>query len=611
MKEFSKKTDCILLALSIFFLIFGSIVILFSNNFVYILKDFIQNVVFHEEFDIEPWFDTLLSIFMYPMFCVLFVDAVLFVKFRKQTKIIILTTLFIITGIFITFVTATRSMDFMDYDMSSEILLAKECWLQKSFIPRSWYYSTEIRLLNTQLISAPIFAFTNNWVVVKSITVIIISLLYSLSLWFLLSELEIKELWIKMLSCLLIFSPWSMQLWQFVLYGSYYMPHISISFVFIGLFFGIFNNNYSAKKHRTYKILYWLLAFYSGLSSIRYIIYFVFPLAFIINFIAISNLSRNKIHFEFRKYFIDDRKVFYSTLALFVSGFGYICNSFVLAKFYSFSNFNMTALKTIGSVKFVDFYAGILDLFGYKNEVSVLTPSGLSDLLLYVALIFFVICLVHLLRKKEFQGNQKLFLMLTVVILVFDSFVYIKTEFIIRYFLLLVPYIIPCFAIIISNSDVPNVKKWILGTSLSVTLLTNSFYTFETTLNYSNTTEKKAVTKFLLDNNYTFGYGTFYNANVFTYLSNGKIEVGNLYKKDIDNQMFLIDEYKYDTWLTPKRYYSQPDSLKNVFLILDAQEYKNNINHNSIKNGKCIYDDGYYYVFLYDTLKDFKESFDK
>lgn len=610
MKTFTKKTDITLLILSLFFLFFGSVIILFSNSFILILKDFLENVVFHEAFELEKWYDTLLSIFAFPIFCVLLVDAVLFPKFSNKTKIIIISFVFALIAIFTVYFSAAKSMSLMDSDMASEILLAKECWLEKSLFPIGWHYSTEIRLINTQLISAPIFIFTNNWIIVKTLTVIIVCALYSLSLLFLLNQLEIKQTWIKLLCCLLVFSPWSFLVWKYVLYGSYYIPHIAISFIYIGLFISLIRNQNTPKKQKIYSYLFWFFAFYSGLSSIRYIIYFVFPVAAVMNYYAITNLSKNHLEFNFKKYFIEDKNIFYSTFGLVLSGFGYLFNTFILAHFYSFSNFNTTAFRTIGDVKLVDFYAGLMDLLGYKNEVSVLTPCGLSDLLLYVALVFFFICLfISINKKSKLDYYKKLFLIISVVMFAFDSFVYIKTEYIIRYFLLLIPYIIPCFAIFISNDEISILKKYILGVSLSVCLLTNSFYTFETVINTSYTKDKTKVTQFLKDNNLNFGYATFWNANVFTYLSNGQIELANLYRKDINDNNYLQDEYDYDNWLTPKRYYKKDDSTKNVFLLIDSHEYELNYERNVIKNGKLIYEDDYYKVYLYDTLGQFKESF--
>ena len=49
-------------------------------------------------------------------------------------------------------------------DMSSEMVLAKQLAEEgKWMLSDNWYYSTELRVVNTQLISAFIFRFTDNW----------------------------------------------------------------------------------------------------------------------------------------------------------------------------------------------------------------------------------------------------------------------------------------------------------------------------------------------------------------------------------------------------------------------------------------------------------------
>ena len=51
---------------------------------------------------------------------------------------------------------------FLNSDDASELILAKLLSEEKRIMSRNWYYSTEIRFLNTNLVYAPLFWITDN-----------------------------------------------------------------------------------------------------------------------------------------------------------------------------------------------------------------------------------------------------------------------------------------------------------------------------------------------------------------------------------------------------------------------------------------------------------------
>ena len=93
MNTFSKKTDKILLVLSIVGLAIGTGLVLFSGNLLYGIQEILENYVFHREFKIEKWADTILSLIAFPIFFVVLFDSIFFVKFSNKTKIILCSVL--------------------------------------------------------------------------------------------------------------------------------------------------------------------------------------------------------------------------------------------------------------------------------------------------------------------------------------------------------------------------------------------------------------------------------------------------------------------------------------------------------------------------------------
>lgn len=164
---FSTKLALILSIISIIILVLGTVLVLFSGKFIDTAYDFFAHHVFHREFKLEKWLPTIEALFSFPIFAVVFVNAVLFPKYSLRTKIVLLSSILVAVGFSIVYSTAVATNANINSDLAAEFILAKECVLEHSFLPTGWYYGTEIRMLNTELISAPIFLFANNWLLNK------------------------------------------------------------------------------------------------------------------------------------------------------------------------------------------------------------------------------------------------------------------------------------------------------------------------------------------------------------------------------------------------------------------------------------------------------------
>lgn len=611
MNTFTKKNNYILLILSIILLAVSATLILFSNVFSDFIYHFLQEIIFKREFDFSKWADTINSLIAFPIFIVVFIDALLFVKFDNKTKTILLSSyagVIVILMLYTAFVSGFHSMD---SDMASELLLAKECYLHKTFLPRSWNYSTEIRMLNTQIFTAPLFTFTKNMNSIKAISALIISFLLPLSLWFLLKELKIKTTWIKLFTLLLIFTPWSNSMWKYVQYGSYYVPHIAIAFCFIGLFIAITYNKSELSKIK-YKILLYvflILSFISGLSGIRYILYFELPLTITILGLKTAELFKHNKPFTFYTFFINDKETHFSIASLLLSGFGYVCNTLVLSHFYSFSDFNTTAFTHIGDVTFTDVHNAILEILGYKNNVSVFTPSGVNNVLLYVGIAFFLLAFIKYLKMNE-NPAKKTFIIFTAVLFVFNTFIFINTEYISRYFILLLAFVFPCIAIFLESELISVINKYFIALCFGIVVLSNSFIVFEDSLCSHGNSEREKITEFLSNSDYDCGYATFWQANVFNFLTNDKVHIANLYRYEENGIEKITSNFKCDKWLTPNSYYTDNfGNNKKVFLLVTTAEYNATPDATIFKNGNLVFNDEYYYLFDYKNNDVFKQSF--
>ena len=114
----------------------------------------------------------------------------------------------------------------LDADMASEQLLANLLAQEGSVMSTNWYYSTELRVLNTQLVMAPLFRLFTSWHTVRVVGSVVLILLY-LAAWFWFGR-SAKLKYCSLLGAGLLVLPYGALYRQYVLEGLYYIPHIAI-----------------------------------------------------------------------------------------------------------------------------------------------------------------------------------------------------------------------------------------------------------------------------------------------------------------------------------------------------------------------------------------------
>lgn len=607
MNHFSKKASIILISLSALFLFIGTIIVAFSGQFIDLAYTILSQKIFHREFDIIKWMPTIESLFVFPIFCVVFVDCVIFPKFENKYKILLLIITFFLLGFSIIYSSAFASKFHVDSDLASEFILAKECNLEKSLLPTGYYYGTELRTLNTEIFSAPIFWFTTNWTVNKTLTTLFCCIILFIVTYKLLDTMEIKEKWIKLFISFIIFCPFSWQAMYIGTWGNYYLPHVTLCFTYLILFIYL-----CYKETKNKKVLFWIFnvfAFICGLSTIRYVLNFVVPVTATAIFIESKKKDNPKIT-DFKNFWIKNNTVFVSVTSFISCGIGYVFSSTLIQHFYTLSHFNKIQFCNLGETTILDLVRTILDTFGYQQGVSVMTPAGFVNLLIVTGLVLSIISVIPLLKDSELPSIQQFVLLFVIISFFFNTFIYYTVEFYSRYYysILVLEFLI--LAIQLSNKNLSKIKKYFIGCAFGIALITSSYLTILHFINNNENKEREASINYLLDNNYSFGYALFENANVISFITDGKIEVGNLQKTEPSPKDFIpTNKYEYDKWLTPKRFYENNNNRGHIFLLLSTNEYNHAKDYNIVKNGKKVFQDDYFIIFDYNSHEEFIKSF--
>lgn len=607
MNFFSKKTSIILVSLSAFFFAIGTVIVIFSHQFIDLAYTILSQKIFHREFNLEKWLPTIESLFVFPIFAVTAVNAAIFPKYEKKYKITLLVVCFTLIGFSILYASCVASDYHVNSDLAAEFILAGECNLEKSLLPTGYYYATELRTLNTEIFSAPIFWFTANWTVNKTLTTFFCCALLFVVTWFLLKFIDIKETWVKLFVSFMIFSPFSWQAMYIGTWGNYYLPHITICFAYLILFIKLC---YNTPKHKKLLFLiFQITAFICGLSTIRYVLNFVIPVTSAAILLETNKKETAKIT-EFKKFWIDNFTVFVASTSLFSCGIGYVFSSTVIQHFYTLSHFNKIQFCTLGETSLLDLLRAILDTFGYQEGVSVMTPAGFINLLVIVGLVISIVNIKPLLKNENLSFIQRFILLFVIISFFFNTFIYYTVEFYNRYYYSILVLFFLIFAIEISNPCFNKIAKWIMGCCIGIAFISSCYMTILHFINNNENSNREGSINYLLENDYSFGYALFENANVITFLTDGQIEVGNLQKTEPSPGDFIpTEKYDYDKWLTLRRYYENNNDCGNIFLLLSTNEYNHAKDYAVIRNGKEVYRDDFFVIFDYPSHEAFKQSF--
>lgn len=604
MNYFSKKLSTTLVISSVILFALSAVLVLFSNQFIDFTYNFLSQKVFHREFSIEKWLPSMLSFFLVPSFIIVLFNAIVFVKYPIKHRIFLIFSLFVIVLFMILYGTYVSTRMHVISDLGSEIWLGKICLEEHSFWPLGWYYSTEIRLLNTQFFSALGFLFTNNWDAVITIQTFCCCVVLFLSVLYLLNQLEIKTLWLRILTCVLSVFPWSALVWYVGPGQNYYIPHAVMSIFFVATFIKLACRSENIRHLKAVQVLLYTLAFISGLSSIRYILIFVFPMAIAAIIIEARKPDRTAEITNFKEFWLHNKNVFYAVTTLFASGLGYICNNIILQHFWEFSEWNSMGFAHFGETTLRDIWKGLVSIFGYREGIAVFTPGGIINILVYLGIILFATDTFYYFKKSKKSNNSHNFIiMFFISTMTLNTFLYIHVDYTARYYYPIIIYIIPMIAMLLESSFISSLKKFFLGTIWSILIINSTFSTIQSCLTSDSNTDRYPVAKFLEENGYDFGYATFENSTVFTYLTHGKVEIGMLAlgKKSSDFE-YLPEKYVINKWLTPKRLYDPENHKdKKVFLILSQPQYQEAKNFPVFDAGKLVYNDDFYRVYEYEN----------
>lgn len=584
------------------------------------VQAFLEDKIFHRAFDGEKWLPTIISLLSYPIFISIAGAALIYARLPERNKIFLLCLYAAGLTLMLAVCFARNTDHYIDSDMGAEIALAKECFLSKSFWPRGWCYSTELRTLNTQLLSAPLFCFTASWHLVKTLTCLLcLPVLFAASC-FLVKALGIKSRPLRLLACIISVCPWSLDIWQFVTLGGYYVPKIAVLYAHLALFINLSfgqpsGGELSARKRKVLLITLSALSFIEGLTSIRYIFVIILPLASVCVWLAADRGMKGGVPLTARA-LLADHKARLSLSSLLAAGAGYLLNSTLLRKLYSFSIWYETAFGKLEDVSAKQLHDDLLGLMGYNEQVSVLSPAGITNILLYLFLALLLCFTVRFLfrDRQDYSERQSFYIIFSLASIAITGFLYLHVKYIARYFILGLALVPAATAIIIEGNSSPGrqLPRRLLALAGAVFVLTNSFTTLSATFSSDVNAGLAGVISFLDGSGMDFGYSVTPYSSRLAFMMDGRIDFATVSAEEEEGGFVLPEEFTPSLFLSPKRYYEEVfHSGKKCFFMVDYGTWELSRDNSVFDAGKLAYDDGVYRVYAYPSPEVFRRSFGK
>ncbi len=492
-----------------------------------------------------------------------------------------------------------NGVNLINSDDAGEMILAQLLSEGNGIVTGEWVYSSELRVINTQLIRSFLFRFTDNWTAVHIIGNIALYAWLLLSYAFFMRQLtgSIKWFWYTAPFLLIPFSHVS-----FYVIGQmgYYIPHISLSFLILGLWMWLY-------KEKKYRRIVWgaliCISFASCLGGIRQLLVTFVPAAAAAISLLLGRFSRSK-----------DLKCFvkantYIWVSLLAGAAGYLINIKILSRFFVFDTYSQIWLRSPGIDRIHEIWIRLLDAFGYSE-------TGISDTLLFsvdgifyllnigfMALILMIIAFLWK-QRKRLNADSEFLLWFSLWGAVLQSFLFLFTDTSVqsRYYILNIIMYVPLLAVFYRETDYSVFirKGLLISAALCVSLL--GLKEYSACLEETGNKERMASIEYLEKEGYTFGYGTFWNCNVVTELTEGKIEM-------VPFTGGKGEEYSLYPWLVKMDNLFLDDPVEPVFLLLHYNEL--NRNQKLIQDAELVYEDGSYYIYRYDSSDEFLELFNQ
>ena len=489
----------------------------------------------------------------------------------------------------------------VDSDLASEMMLTKILNQEGSILSHSWYYSTELRVVNMQwFYRLGLLLFPDDWHLARTFGMAIALLVFIAAALLLAKGIGLGSLGPWMVGALIW--PFGMRYLVYAMYGGYYLIHMLLPMLTLALVFcSIHAQNRRPKV--LCAVLACLAALGAGLNGVKVLMVFQAPFllaTMLLAVMALNSCGKTTWKDACRTCGTEMQLLagaLYTTVAAMA---GYVINAKILAKSYSF--------KSFGGVTWSRPRDGLFELqriivdyfheFGYTDGVGVFHFSGIASGLGLLIGIWLAFCIVRLLfRYRSLAVAERFMVLLLCSMIAVCGIAFSYFQEYSQYFWF--PSMPAAFAVIAieiktEKLHLPGERRtlaFLLAGALSICGINTVRQQIEHPALGRIGIDKVAY--WLVDNGYSEGYATFWNGGCMTEITSGKLDIW---------YTNLRDDYN-EGWLQPD-YHLTRDPEK-PFILIDTETDGPVDEVPLVQHGGCteVYNDGRYVVYAYDSAE--------
>ncbi len=470
-----------------------------------------------------------------------------------------------------------------DSDISSEMVLAKILNEEHGMISKNWYYSTELRVLNIQILYSFFFHFFQDWTMVRTAACITSYLLMLVSYYYMMHQMGYDRLYA--VSALFLLLPISDGYFEYVLLALLYASFISISFFAVGFVFHY--GRASAVMKKVILVIAVGLAFMAGLGGARHVVVLYLPLFAATVLMAL--IQRKPSGY-----------LVCSTAGLISSCAGYLINSRVFAENYHFATW-VDGIKFRASLQGIwELFFGTLRAFGYSYGDK--EPTPVASAFSCVLALVMVVCVMRIVFRR-WKKPDEIWLLAVYFVCVYGIFfcMYTFTNMLYsdRYNMAAMTFVIPLITLNLTETLWNRYFKRGLTIFLCAGILLSSALRYERYGSLDKTAELRSIAAHLTEKEVFAGYATFWNANVLTELSDGAVDVWAWEddlsdQHEVDNVVLWLQRVEHQT--------AKPEGR--VFLLFTNEEYAVCPLKEKLDQREVDYRSGNYVMFIFEDYEE-------
>lgn len=483
----------------------------------------------------------------------------------------------------------------LNSDVAAELLLSKELNKEGTLLSTNWYYSTELRVLNTQLAYKLGFAiFPNHWHAARTVAVAI--LLFVLILVEIYFAKAISYPLAGPIMSVILLAPYGRWYGWNVVFNSYYVPHIAVTLLTLSLFLRTLQTR--GRRRAVCIILSAALAFASSLGGVRQLMICYSPLLLATAvYLFIRREEKISKH--------DLRVLEYSFFLFAVACSGYLVNEKVLSRYYSFQTKSTNEWNSLSFDNVLSCLSDLAGLFGWRDDVQIVSLKGMGNVLSLFLIAILLFTVAWCLRKKLLDEIEKLTLVfsLSVFAVLLAVYGFAHDSYNESYWSLFLPNAFIGLILYLKHEKIAW-RKHIITIFCFVTILLNSILTYQDPYIswVPNDLGMSDAVAWLVKNDYTQGIAEFWESDILTALSNGKIEMWTVGE---------VDDPKINKWLQVKTHDSLPEEGR-IFIIRpmsDLTEQDPVINEYLVGTlDHLAYQDDNYFIYTFDSTEEYLDT---